>query len=109
MYYKNDKSVGFFVTRQNWRRSLVARVISIAGQTSGPLKGLGRYPYFDLARDQVFVEMYEFVDNKLTRILPAEHARHPDREMLGILSCPGTFKYELRTDIPGNALDYLSD
>lgn len=65
MYVANGNSAGFLVKRKNWRSPV--RVVSIGGQSSGPL--VGTPPYYG---------------NPVVLIYGGK-----------VLSCPGTFQYEL--------------
>jgi len=95
MYYDLE-GVGFYVQRQSWRFNLFAKIHSIAGQTSGKLKGHGRYPYFDGAKELVLAEMYEVQENlDIVRIEPPEYAQSKQDPMLAVISCPGSYKYIL--------------
>lgn len=74
MYEKNGNQCGFCVVRDSWGR-IYAKVTSIAGQTSGPLKG--RPPYYGNPR--VTMDVY---NNDGT--IQKENQ---------VLSCPGNYTY----------------
>lgn len=80
MYAANGNAVGFFVRRDSWAHSTFAKVLSIHGQTSGPLPGKPPYhtnwPHH--GNPVVLVDFY-FND------------RLKEKGM--ILSCPGTYAY----------------
>lgn len=95
MYYANGKRADFWIVRDSWG-SVVARVESISGISSGPLKGLGRWPYFDKAKNRVRVELYrreQTEDGELLRQIEATFTPWPTNPRYGMLSCPGTYAY----------------
>lgn len=106
MYYKNGKKIDFWIMRDSWR-NVVARVVSIAGFESGPLKGLGRFPYFNDAKESVYAEIYEIIEMEnrvvLNQIMP-KFGACPDDPKLSIISCPGTYGYRL-VSLPGSEIE----
>ncbi|WP_222422805.1 hypothetical protein, partial [Yersinia bercovieri] len=92
--------------RDSWV-NIVARVVSIAGTTNGPIRGMGRYPYFDDARDSVYAEIYEVSKEGdvlvLTQVMP-KFVACPSDSTLSVLSCPGSYAYS-RVDLSKKALD----
>jgi len=72
---------------------MFAKVVSVGGQTEGSLKGMGRYPYFNDAKNGVVVELYKVYENKLVQITP-EFSKCEHDNNLAILSCPGTYSYQ---------------
>lgn len=98
MYYKNNKKCGFFVKRDSWS-SIIALVISIDKYTTGPLKGLGGFPYFNKAKENVYCEHYDIErkgnDIYLSQKIPRDYERVSEDSYLAKLSCPGTYGYKL--------------
>ncbi len=78
MYAANGNAAGFWVQRDSWLGSTFARILSVAGHTTGPLPG--KPPYH--GNPAVMAEFYL-------------HGRLKEASM--ILSCPGTYAY---TQIP---------
>lgn len=105
MYYKNDKKTDFWVIRDSWKNT-IARVVSISGTESGPLKGLGYYPFFNGAKNSVFAEIYKISKNESNYILEQiepDFDTCPENNKLGVISCPGTYAYSL-VDFSGKNL-----
>lgn len=102
MYYANGKRAGFWVKRDSWAH-MVAKVISIGGIEFGPLTGLGRYPFFNDAKDAVFAEVYKLVRTEDGYLFIQElpiFERCPTDQKLSVLSCPGTYAYT-KLDLSG--------
>lgn len=78
MYAANGNAAGFFVRRDSWANSTFARILTVAGQPTGPLPG--KSPYHG---NPTVMAAFYFND------------RLKDPAM--ILSCPGTYAY---TEIP---------
>ena len=74
MYTANGSTAGFWIRRNSWSSSTYARVLTIAGYSTGPLPG--KPPYH--GNPQVVVEFY--FNDRL-------------KEQSMILSCPGTYGY----------------
>ncbi len=93
MYYDNDKCADFWVIRNSWGNT-VARIVSIGGIESGPIKGFGRYPYFNEAKESVYAEMYEIINTSdgylFNQIAPIFDVCPSDPD-LAIISCPNTY------------------
>lgn len=95
MYYENNKSANFWVVRNSWSKT-IARVVAIDQFSSGSLKGLGRYPYFNDAKERVFAEVFNLVEVDGMTVLEQVEPKFgacPQNHKLAILSCPGTYAY----------------
>lgn len=95
MYYENDKSADFWVIRNSWGKT-VARVVAIDTFQEGPLKGLGRYPYFNDAKEKVYAEIYNVIEingEEIFEQVDPIFEKCPHNPTLAILSCPGTYAY----------------
>ncbi|MDO8330871.1 MAG: hypothetical protein Q7T36_10430 [Fluviicoccus sp.] len=105
MYYANGKKAGFWVMRDSWKH-LVARVVSVSGIESGPLKGLGRFPFFNEAKEAVYAETYELIKTEggylFKQALPKFDVC-PTDSTLSIISCPGTYAYT-KLDLSGKSI-----
>ena len=77
MYVANGNKAGFWVQRDGWEAH-VAQVISISGETEGPLRG--KPPYY--GNPHVVMDLYDTWDRKL-KAVGAD------------LSCPGSDGYWL--------------
>lgn len=81
MYVANNNRAGFYVRRDSWT-TVIAKVISVGGQTEGPLPG--EAPYFK--NPKVRMDVF-FNDGRL---------KARDEEM----PCPGTYAYTLIEEPP---------
>lgn len=75
IYEQNGQKAGFYVKRKSWH-TIYAKVLSIAGKISGPLKG--KPPYYD--NPVVTVDVY--------------HTNGRLRNSNMSLYCPGSPSYE---------------
>jgi hypothetical protein len=78
LYAANGNAAGFWVRRDSWSGSTFARILTVGGQSAGPLSG--KPPYHD--NPPVIAAFYL-------------HGKLKDPNM--VLSCPGTYAY---TQIP---------
>lgn len=96
MYYNNEKEVGFWVTRRTWG-NIVARIVAIDTYTSGPLKGLGFYPYFNDAKEKVYAEIFNITrldgDEMVFEQTVPEFRNAIHDPNLAVISCPNTYSY----------------
>jgi hypothetical protein len=95
LYYDNGKSADFWVIRNSWGNT-VARVVAIDKFQEGTLKGIGQFPYFDDAKEKVYAEIYNLVEENGEQIFEQVFPifeKCPHNPTLAILSCPGTYAY----------------
>lgn len=91
MYYYNGMNTGFFVQRNSWRNT-IARIKTIAGISSGRIKGFGSHPYFSKARNLVYAELFVIREDSLIQSEPVFDK--VDNTNLFRISCPGTYAYD---------------
>lgn len=87
MYYANDKQFGFYVQRKTWGYT-IAKVTGIGGVTEGD-DIPGAPPYFH--NQAVAAEFYQ-----TTNIDQCHQGNCID---VGEISCPGTFQYDLISEL----------
>jgi hypothetical protein len=71
-------------------------VVAIDKFKEGPLKGIGRYPYFNDAKERVYAEIYTVIEENGEEIFEQVDPifeKCPHNSTLAILSCPGSYAY----------------